>query len=409
VAAAPPSLPSDRGRSGLTLLADPVFASPAPAAGGAEPSVVHVVATRPDAVTLAPVYAALRRRGVLRPLVLHTGQHTDPEMTSEMFIDLGLPEPARRLSAGHGTHAAQTARALAGAEEALVELQPAAVVVSGAANSTLGCALAAAKLGLPVARVEAGLRAHDWTLPEEINRVLLDRLADTLFAPTQEALENLLAEGAGAGRAQLVGSTTVDSLRRVERSARKRAAWRRFGLEPGSYVLVTLHRPANVDDDGRLARIVEALAALALEVPVVFPLHPRTRRRLTPMGDAHRLHAAGVRCCPPLAYIDFLSLQVGAGAIVTDSGTVQEEASVLGRSCFTLRPSTERTITLTHGSNALLGEDPRDLAEVRPSHSAPTPCAIPLWDGRAGDRIADALMANYALVRTAGAWTTTVP
>jgi UDP-N-acetylglucosamine 2-epimerase (non-hydrolysing) len=319
-----------------------------------------------------------------------------------MLADLGLPEPARTLQAGQGSHAAQTSRALAGAEEALAELQPAALVVSGAANSTLGVVLAAAKLGIPVARIEAGLRERDWSAPEEINRVLLDTMAESLFASTTQAADNLQGEGAVAGRVHLTGSTAVDSLRRAERTAAGRAAWERFGAERGEYVLVTLHRPANVDDDERLARIVEALAALAERVPVIFPLHPRTRARLKPMGDAHRLLAAGVLCGPPLRYLDFLSLQTGAGAIVTDSGTVQEEASALGVPCYTLRSSTERAITLTHGTNMLLGLDPRDLADVRLAPGAPTPCAIPMWDGRAGERIADVLVANYALVRAAG-------
>jgi UDP-N-acetylglucosamine 2-epimerase (non-hydrolysing) len=318
-----------------------------------------------------------------------------------MWEDTGLPEPGHRLDA-RGSHGDQTARALQGGEKALAELQPAAVLVAGASNSALGCALAAAKVGVPVARLEAGLREHDWSVPEEVNRVLLDTMADTLFAPTPQAADNLRAEGVGSGRVHVAGSTAVDALRRGERGAAERTAWRRFGLARGEYVLVTLHRPANVDDDERLARIVEALAELASRVPVVFPLHPRTCRRLKPMGDAHRLLAAGVLCGPPLRYLDFVSLQAGAGAIVTDSGTVQEEASALGVRCFTLRSSTERTITLSHGTNTLLGDDPRDLADVRPSSTGPTPCAIPLWDGRAGERIAEALVANYALVRATG-------
>jgi len=368
----------------------------------AAPVLVHVVATRPDAVTLAPVVTALEERGAFRQLVLHTGQHTSPAMVAEMFADLELPSPARRLDAGAGTHGAQTARALEAGETALAQLQPAAVVVSGAANSTLGCALAAAKLGIPVARVEAGLRERDWSAPEELNRMLLDAMADTLLAPTHEAAENLYREGAGAGRVHPVGSTAVDSVRRFVGRAVARATWRRFGTERGGYVLVTLHRPANVDDDERLARIVEALAALAQRVPVILPLHPRTRERLKPMGDAQRLLAAGVLCGPPLGYLDFLSLQAGAGAVVTDSGTVQEEASALGVRCFTLRSVTERTITVSHGTNTLLGDDPRDLAEVRLAAGPPTPAAIPLWDGRAGERIAEALVANYALVRAPG-------
>jgi UDP-N-acetylglucosamine 2-epimerase (non-hydrolysing) len=366
------------------------------------PALVLVISTRPDAVTLAPVFAAIERRGAFRPIVLHTGQHTDPAMAADMLADLGLPEPERTLGAGHGTHAAQTSRALAGAEEALAEIDPAALVVSGAANSTLGVVLAATKLGIPVARIEAGLRERDWSAPEEVNRVLLDTMADTLFASTAQAAATLEAEGAVAGRVHLAGSTAVDSLRRAERTAAARAVWERFGAEKGEYVVVTLHRPANVDDDERLARIVEALAVLAERLPVIFPLHPRTRARLKPMGDAHRLLAAGVLCGPPLRYLDFLSLQAGAGAIVTDSGTIQEEASALGVPCFTLRSSTERAITLTHGTNALLGLDPRDLADVRVGAGPPTPCAIPLWDGRAGERVADALVANYALVRAAG-------
>ena len=398
----PRRLPGDVPRPRLALLDPPAATERPRAAAPAAPPVVHVVATRPDVVKLAPVFWALQRRGDFRQVVLHTGQHTDPAMTSEMCADLGLPEPDRRLDAAGASHGAQTARALTGGEQALAELRPAAVVVAGASNSALGCALAAAKLGIPVARVEAGLREHDFSVPEELNRVLLDTMADTLFAPTGQAADNLRAEGAGAGRVHLVGSTAVDSLRRGERRAAERRTWQRFGVDRGKYVLVTLHRPANVDDDERLARIVEALASLAARVPVVFPLHPRTRRRLKPMGDAHRLLAAGVLCGPPLGYLDFLSLQAGAGAIVTDSGTVQEEASALGVRCYTLRSSTERTITLTHGTNTLLGDDPRDIADVRPSPAPPTPCAIPQWDGRAGERIAGALVANYALVRAAG-------
>ncbi|MGH2969766.1 MAG: non-hydrolyzing UDP-N-acetylglucosamine 2-epimerase [Solirubrobacteraceae bacterium] len=396
MAAGPPSHP-DRPR--LVVLDDAVEAR---SRGPVRPTIVHVLATRPDAVTLAPVVAALEPRGTFDQLVLHTGQHSGAAMVDDMLADLGLPEPARNLGTGSGHHEAQTARALVACAEALTEIRPAAVVVTGASNSSLGAALAAAKLGLPVARVEAGLREHDWSVPEEVNRVLLDTLADLLFAPTAEAAANLGGEGVGAGRVHVVGSTAVDSLRRAERVARSRSVWRRYGVERGAYVLVTLHRPANVDDDERLARIVEGLAGLAVRVPVVFPLHPRTRQRLTPMGDAHRLLAAGVLCGPPLSYVDFLSLQAGAGAIVTDSGTVQEEASALGVSCFTLRSSTERVVTLTHGTNVLLGDDPRDIADLQLAPTAPAPCTIPLWDGRAGERIAAVLIANYAIVRASG-------
>jgi len=302
VAVEPPwparTLPEERPRPPLALLEGEGGA--ARRDGPARPALVHVLATRPDAVTLAPVVAALERTGAFRQLMLHTGQHSGPAMVDDMLADLGLPTPDRSLRTGAGSHGAQTAFALAAAEEALAELQPAAVVVTGAANSTLGCALAAAKLGLPVARVEAGLREHDWSVPEEVNRVLIDRLADTLFASTEQAAENLFREGARAGCVHLAGSTAVDSIRRVERLARERAVWRSYGAGRGGYVLATLHRPANVDDDERLARIVEALAALARRVPVVLPLHRARarawRRWATPSGCGRPVCTAGHRC-----------------------------------------------------------------------------------------------------------------
>jgi UDP-N-acetylglucosamine 2-epimerase (non-hydrolysing) len=235
-------------------------------------------------------------------------------------------------------------------------------------------------------------------MPEEINRVLTDRLADILFTHSPEARDNLEAEGIDGGRVYYVGNTMIDSLRRCERRARGLQAWTAVGMAERSYVLVTLHRPSNVDDSGRLDLIVDGLVALAAEAPVVFPIHPRTRARLTEDGGLGRLEAAGVACIEPVAYLEFLSLQAGAGAIITDSGGVQEEASALGISCFTFRPNTERPVTLTHGTNVLLGEDPNEIAEVRPAAHLPTPCAIPLWDGRAAERVADALVANYAMV-----------
>ena len=365
--------------------------------------VAHVVATRPDAVKLAPVHAALAGVSAVRQIVVHTGQHTDPAMTSEIFADIGMPAPCRVLDAGGGTAADQTARAMTAAESALADLRPAVVVVAGAANSTVGAALSAARLGVPVARLEAGLREGDHSVGEEINRTLLDATADILFAPTSDAATRLLAGGADAARVYVVGSTAIDTLRRARREAAARTRWRRFGAERGRYVLVTLHRPANVDDDERLARIVESLAALAREVPVIFPLHPRTCARLQLMGDSHRLLEAGVLCGPPLRYLDFLSLLTGAGAVITDSGTVQEETSALGVPCYTLRAATEREITVSHGTNVLVATDPRDLSDVLPVAAARTPCAIPLWDGRAAERIARVLVANYALVAAASA------
>lgn len=359
-------------------------------------AVVHVLATRPDAVTLAPVVAALERHGALRQYVVHTGQHSGAAMVDDVLADVGLRPPDVWLGAAGGSHAAQSARAMEAAEPALAELRPAAVVITGASNSAVGVAITAAGMGVPVARLEAGLREYDWTVPEEVNRVLLDTVADTLFASSAQAVANLRAERIGGGRVHLVGSTAVDSLRRAQDGARRREAWRRFGLARGQYAVVTLHRPANVDDDEQLARIVEGLAQLARRVPVVFPIHPRTRERLSAMGDEERLRLAGVCCTPPLRYGDFVSLELGAGAVVTDSGTVQEETSALGVRCFTLRASTERTATLVHGTNTLLGDDPRELADVRLQPVEAVPRDLPHWDGCSGARVAALLVERYA-------------
>jgi UDP-N-acetylglucosamine 2-epimerase (non-hydrolysing) len=222
-----------------------------------------------------------------------------------------------------------------------------------------------------------------------------------LLTHSPEALDNLLAEGIDAERVHYVGNTMIDSLRRCEKRARARAACRDLGLAAHEYVLVTFHRPGNVDDRRRLAQITAALTSLASHCPVVFPVHPRTRARLADGGDLYRLEAAGVRCIEPVGYLEFLSLQATAGAIVTDSGGIQEEASALGVDCFTFRPNTERPVTLTHGTNTLLGDDPMEIARVRPSGWDPTPCAIPLWDGHAAERVADVLVERYAAERAA--------
>lgn len=377
----------------LTLLSAPRAAQ----TDDARTLIMHVVGARPDFVRLAPVVAALKRRDVFRQVVVHTGQHYDREMSDDIIADVALPAPDQYLAIGSGTHGSQTAKALRACEPVLVNTRPDVVLVVGDANSTLACALAASKLGIAIAHLGSGLRSFDWSMPEEINRVLTDRLADTLLTPSPEASQNLLAEGIGPGNVFHVGNTLIDSLRLSERRARSLAAWHQFGCSEREYVLVTLHRAGNVDDPGRLLRIVESLGVLARHAPVVFPVHPRTRARLSEGGALAQLQAAGVTCTEPAGYLEFLSLEAGAGAILTDSGGVQEEASALGVTCYTLRPSTERPVTLTHGTNVLLGDDPAEIAEVRPSSFEPTPCAIPLWDGHAAERVADVLIANYSL------------
>jgi UDP-N-acetylglucosamine 2-epimerase (non-hydrolysing) len=357
--------------------------------------VVHVVGARPNFVKMAPLVEALRQRGVSRQFVVHTGQHYDRKMSDEIFEDLGFPAPDCSLGVGSGTHGEQTGKVLMAFEEIVLEQRPAVVVVAGDVNSTLACALAASKLGIPVAHLEAGLRSGDWTMPEEINRVLTDRLSDILLTHSPEAETNLQAEGIDVSRVRYVGNTMIDSLRRFEAKARALAVWQSHGVERGEYVLVTLHRPSNVDEPRRLAEIVSALESVGSRAPIIFPVHPRTRARLSEADLLGRLEAAGVRCIDPVGYLDFLSLQAGAGAVVTDSGGVQEETSALGIDCYTLRANTERPVTISHGTNALLGDAPDALLDVRPSSHSPTPCAIPLWDGHAAKRAADALIDEF--------------
>jgi UDP-N-acetylglucosamine 2-epimerase (non-hydrolysing) len=305
--------------------------------------------------------------------------------------DLGFPAPDRFLGVGSGTHGEQTAKVLIAFEQVLIEERPDLVVVAGDVNSTLACALAAVKLGIPVAHVESGLRSRDWTMPEEVNRVLTDRVSTLLFTHSPEATENLVCEGIDSERIHYVGNTMIDSLRRFEATARRRAIWRNLGLAEGAYILTTLHRPSNVDDAARLHVLVDALIELGRHAPLVFPIHPRTRSRLESTGDLDRLNSAGVRCLEPLGYLDFLSLETGAGAILTDSGGIQEEASALGVRCYTFRKNTERPVTITLGTNRLIGDDPAAISTVRIAPRAPASSRIPLWDGHSGERIADVL------------------
>jgi UDP-N-acetylglucosamine 2-epimerase (non-hydrolysing) len=360
------------------------------------PLVAYVVGARPNFVKMAPVVDAMRRRGQTRQLIVHTGQHYDRRLSGDILDDLGFPDADVCLEVGSGPHGDQTGKVLAGFEQVLMERSPDLVVVAGDVNSTLACALAATKLCIPVAHLESGLRSEDWTMPEEVNRVLTDRMSDLLLTHSPEAEPNLLREGIDPARIHYVGNTMIDSLRRLEGRARRRAAWSELGLVDSEYVLVTLHRPSNVDDPVRLSAIVEALIELGGRTPVLFPVHPRTRARLRDANGLRRLAAAGVQCIAPAGYLDFLSLQGAAGAIVTDSGGVQEEASALGVRCYTFRPNTERPVTLTHGTNSLLGDDPALIASIEPSPLPPTPSAIPLWDGHAADRTAEVLTAALA-------------
>jgi UDP-N-acetylglucosamine 2-epimerase (non-hydrolysing) len=349
----------------------------------------YVVGTRPNIVKMAPVLAALRHRMPDGSHVLiHTGQHYDRLMSEVFLEDLGVPAPDHDLGVGSGSHVQQTALAMKRLGPLLEREAPDVVVVSGDVNSTLAAALTAAQLGLPLAHIESGLRSFDRTMPEELNRVLTDQLADHLFVHCSDAVENLRREGIGDERISFVGNTMIDSLVAMEHRFRNAGVAAQLGHSPSEYLLVTLHRPALVDGP-LLFDAMNELRRLSRHLPVIFPVHPRTRRALTGLDVGPRL-----QLMDPLTYLQFLSLEADAAAVLTDSGGVQEETTFLGVPCFTLRDNTERPITVTAGTNTLLGLDPERIADILPAleRSAPSVVAPPaLWDGRAADRVADVL------------------
>lgn len=361
--------------------------------------VINVVGARPNFMKVAPIVEAMRRRpSEFRPLVVHTGQHYDASMSDDFFRDLGLPEPDVHLGVGSASHAQQTASVMRLFEPVLVRERPDWVLVVGDVNSTLACALVCAKLPAPVAHVEAGLRSRDRAMPEEINRVLTDQIADLLLTPSADADRNLLAEGIPAGRIRLVGNVMIDSLMNHLALAESSKVREELGVEGRPYAVVTLHRPSNVDDPAALQGIVSALVRVSARLPVVFPAHPRTRNRLGEFGLLESLAGApALRLTEPLGYLDFLRLYSGAALVLTDSGGVQEETTALGISCLTLRENTERPVTVEMGTNKVVGRDPerivaeaaRALEGTREGH---TPRVPPLWDGKTADRILDALL-----------------
>jgi UDP-N-acetylglucosamine 2-epimerase (non-hydrolysing) len=364
--------------------------------------VVHVVGARPNFVKAAPVHRALADRG-LQQLVVHTGQHYDADMSQVFFRELELPAPDVNLGVGSGSHARQTAEMMKGIEPVLEEYAPQLALVYGDVNSTLAAALVACKLRVPVGHVEAGLRSFDRTMPEEINRILTDQVSDLLFTPSPDADQNLLREGIPSQKIRFVGNVMIDTLVRLLPRARDRDILGTLGLtqKTGSvappYALVTLHRPANVDNRDRFAVILTALKALSRSLTVVFPVHPRTRQRFREFGFADDI--TEVRLTDPVGYLDFLCLQARARAVITDSGGIQEETTWLGVPCFTVRSTTERPITLAEGTNRLVGDQVEALPELvlaavnRPSGH---PCRPKYWDGRAAERIADIILTNFA-------------
>ncbi|MBK1696022.1 non-hydrolyzing UDP-N-acetylglucosamine 2-epimerase [Rhodovibrio salinarum] len=353
---------------------------------------VHLIAgARPNFMKVAPLYHALAATDWARPVLVHTGQHYDAAMSDAFFTDLQLPVPDHHLGVGSANHAQQTARIMAGYDTLCDTAVPDWTIVVGDVNSTIACALVAAKRGISCAHLEAGLRSRDRSMPEEINRLLTDQACDLLWPPSQDGVDNLLAENVPAARIELVGNIMIDTLVMLQPAIAAAGVPESLGLS--GYVLATFHRPANVDDPVRLATICEQLLTLAARRPVVFPVHPRTRARLNDAGLWARLAAhPQMHLLEPQGYIAFMSLVAQAGLIVTDSGGIQEETSYLGIPCLTVRPNTERPVTIDLGTNRLI--EPGSIAQLGDAalDGARGPAqAIPLWDGHTAERVVASL------------------
>jgi UDP-N-acetylglucosamine 2-epimerase (non-hydrolysing) len=354
--------------------------------------IAYVVGARPNFVKMAPVISEMRQRAPgAHHVLIHTGQHYDRVMSDVFLEELDVPAPDHMLGVGSASHAVQTARVMERIDPVLKTERPDLVLVPGDVNSTLAATLVAIKLGIPVAHLESGLRSFDRTMPEEINRIVADEFAEHLFLHCDEAVENLRAEGIADERMHFVGNTMIDSLVAMKDRFRAANAAISHGVKPGEYLLVTLHRPALVDGP-LLADVVARLEDVSRELPVIFPVHPRTRKMIELMDFRS---AAAVKLIEPVSYLEFLSLEADAAAVLTDSGGVQEETTYLGVPCFTLRENTERPVTVRAGTNTLLGLEPERIAEILPSLAhAKTPAdPPPLWDGRAAERVADVLQA----------------
>lgn len=351
----------------------------------ARASLYCVAGARPNFMKLAPLIRALNESDKLRPVLIHTGQHYDEKMSGAFFRDLGLPQSDHFLGAGSGSHAQQTAEIMKRFEPVVEEGRPDGVVVVGDVNSTLACALVAAKLQIPVVHVESGLRSFDRTMPEEINRIVTDALSEVLLVSEASGVKNLRAEGVPEERIHLVGNLMIDSLERHVGEARRLGMAARVGEKPGGYGLVTLHRPANVDDLSALSGILEALKQISEELPLIFPVHPRTRGRLE---EARVWEGARIRLTDPLGYVEFLGLMADSAAVLTDSGGIQEETTVLGVPCLTLRENTERPATIEEGTNVLAGTKKEGILEAwaRMRGRSRTGRVPQFWDGRSAER-----------------------
>jgi UDP-N-acetylglucosamine 2-epimerase (non-hydrolysing) len=361
--------------------------------------VLLIAGARPNFMKVAPIYAEMKRRSSeFVPMIVHTGQHYDAAMSDAFFTDLGMPKPDIYLGVGSGSHAVQTAKIMTEFEPVVLEHKPDWVLVVGDVNSTIACALVCAKLGIKIAHVEAGLRSRDRAMPEEINRILTDSVSDLLLTTSQDADVNLAAEGIPAERIRFVGNVMIDSLLEHLKVAETSPVRADLGLTEKEYAVLTLHRPSNVDDAEVFGGIVDALCDISQKLPLVFPVHPRTRAKIDEFGFAERMNAADIRLIEPLGYLDFMRLYSGARLVLTDSGGLQEETTVLGIPCLTLRENTERPVTIELGTNILVGTDPEKIrAAAEEALTRPPGSAFqipPLWDGNASARICDELVAR---------------
>ncbi len=358
--------------------------------------ILNVVGARPNFMKIAPLMAEYRRRQGVEAFLVHTGQHYDEAMSQLFFSELGIPRPDVNLEVGSGSHAAQTAEIMKRFEPVVLQCRPDVVVVVGDVNSTIACGLVAVKLGIRLAHVEAGLRSFDRSMPEEINRVLTDAISGLLFCTEESGVENLLNEGIPKDKVHFVGNVMIDTLLNNRVKAQGSTVLERLGMNDGRFALLTLHRPANVDDPQTFGSILDAVEVILKDMPVIFPVHPRTRTNLNCDAAGVRVgQMRGLRLTEPLGYLDFLRLMSSATVVLTDSGGIQDETTILKVPCLTLRDNTERPVTVTYGSNRIVGRDrQRILAAYRDAvgpngRSFRTP---PLWDGQAAARIVDVLI-----------------
>ena len=363
-------------------------------------TILNIVGARPNFMKIAPIVREMKRReSEFLPLIVHTGQHYDEAMSDSFFRDLGIPKPDFHLNVGSASHAVQTAKIMMEFEPIVLAEKPDWVLVVGDVNSTIACALVCSKLGVKIAHVEAGLRSRDRTMPEEINRILTDSISDLLLTTSQDADENLQQEGVSEDKIKFVGNVMIDSLFYNLEKAKESKVCEELNLTENKYAVVTLHRPSNVDEKETFTGLLEALVAVSQKLPIIFPVHPRTRGNIEKFGFAEMVGKSNIHLIEPLGYLDFMKLYSGAKLVLTDSGGLQEETTALGIPCLTLRENTERPITIEMGTNQLVGTNTEKIKaaafEVLENKNQTSDAKIPpLWDGRAAERICDALLTS---------------